>query len=168
MRLLVFFFILGVAGDIFVWILRWRPHWAWFRKKRIVVNDERLLAGEKQLEEERRDGRPDRVFHVQGTQRRSAQPVVRRGKTENTRIPPRGSQRTSVQRKPVVVSSEDKKGEEDIFEVGDGPLARVYSEDKIFNVKTLENPRRNRSDMTRIPPRTVKRRNGTGRAERRR
>ncbi|MGI6239339.1 MAG: hypothetical protein ACOYI5_06910 [Christensenellales bacterium] len=45
-RLLVFFLIAGMALDILVWLLRWRPHWVWFHKKRIVINDDDFFAGE--------------------------------------------------------------------------------------------------------------------------
>ena len=44
MQLLVFCLAAGVAMDFIVWMLRWRPYWVWFRRQRIVVNDERMLS----------------------------------------------------------------------------------------------------------------------------
>lgn len=46
LKLLILLMIIGVVTDFVVWMLRWRPYWAWFKKKRIIVNDERMLAGE--------------------------------------------------------------------------------------------------------------------------
>ena len=40
--LLVFFLIVGVLMDVFIYLLRWRPFWYWFRKKRMVVDDRTL------------------------------------------------------------------------------------------------------------------------------
>ena len=42
MLLLAFFLIVGVLMDIFIYLLRWRPFWYWFRKKRMVVDDRTL------------------------------------------------------------------------------------------------------------------------------
>ena len=33
--LLIVLMAVGVAGDILVWLVRWRPHWVWFRKERV-------------------------------------------------------------------------------------------------------------------------------------
>ena len=38
--LLIVLMTIGVAGDILVWLVRWRPHWVWFRKERVIVEDE--------------------------------------------------------------------------------------------------------------------------------
>ena len=43
LRLLVLLLVIGVAGDILVWLFRWRPHWVWFRKTRVIVNDDRFF-----------------------------------------------------------------------------------------------------------------------------
>lgn len=40
--LLLFFLIVGVVMDVFIYLLRWRPFWYWFRKKRMVVDDRAL------------------------------------------------------------------------------------------------------------------------------
>lgn len=46
LKLLVFFLVVGVAMDVVVWLMRWRPYWVWFNKKRIVINDDNFFAGE--------------------------------------------------------------------------------------------------------------------------
>ena len=42
-KLLVFFLALGIILDILVWLIRWRPYWVWFRKERVIVNDDRFF-----------------------------------------------------------------------------------------------------------------------------
>lgn len=44
LKLLVFFLVLGVVVDRLVWLIRWRPYWVWFRKERVIVNDEKFFA----------------------------------------------------------------------------------------------------------------------------
>lgn len=46
LKLLVFFLILGLVLDRLVWLIRWRPYWVWFRKERIIVNDDKFFAHE--------------------------------------------------------------------------------------------------------------------------
>ena len=45
-KLLVFFMIVGVSMDVAVWLMRWRPYWVWFHKRRIVIDDDNFFAGE--------------------------------------------------------------------------------------------------------------------------
>ena len=42
-KLLVFFLALGIILDILIWLIRWRPYWVWFRKERVIVNDDRFF-----------------------------------------------------------------------------------------------------------------------------
>ena len=44
-KLLVFFLLLGISIDVIIWLVRWRPYWVWFRKERVIVNDETFFAG---------------------------------------------------------------------------------------------------------------------------
>ncbi|MDO4548532.1 MAG: hypothetical protein Q4D04_10560, partial [Clostridia bacterium] len=37
--LLIALVALGIAMDWIVWLLRWRPYWLWFKKRRMVVDD---------------------------------------------------------------------------------------------------------------------------------
>lgn len=43
LKLLIFFLVLGVVLDRLVWLIRWRPYWVWFRKERVIVNDDRFF-----------------------------------------------------------------------------------------------------------------------------
>ena len=40
LSMLVFFLALGVCLDVVIYLIRWRPFWGWFRKKRLVIDDE--------------------------------------------------------------------------------------------------------------------------------
>ena len=42
-KLLVFFLVLGLVLDRLIWLIRWRPYWVWFRKERVIVNDDRFF-----------------------------------------------------------------------------------------------------------------------------
>jgi len=44
LKLLIIFLVLGIVLDRVVWLIRWRPYWVWFRKERVIVNDDRFFA----------------------------------------------------------------------------------------------------------------------------
>ena len=50
LNLLIFFIILGVVIDWLVWFMRWRPYWVWFRRKRILIEDDDFFAGEQHFD----------------------------------------------------------------------------------------------------------------------
>ena len=65
LKLLIICLIIGVAMDRVVWLLRWRPYWVWFRKKRVIINDRNFFAHENDVSEhddgwlqEKRGARP--------------------------------------------------------------------------------------------------------------
>lgn len=43
LKLLIFFLVLGLVLDRLIWLIRWRPYWVWFRKERVIVNDDRFF-----------------------------------------------------------------------------------------------------------------------------
>ena len=43
LKLLIFFLALGLILDGLIWLIRWRPYWVWFRKERVIVNDDRFF-----------------------------------------------------------------------------------------------------------------------------
>lgn len=106
-KLLVLFLFIGVAVDILVWLIRWRPYWVWFHKERVIVNDEKFFAGGR-IDHQRftpdddmvEDDWAERDFVVTSTVARKPeyqekQPeepreeTPRRGRSESTRIPAR-------------------------------------------------------------------------------
>ncbi|MBQ6374327.1 MAG: hypothetical protein IJJ45_07565 [Clostridia bacterium] len=46
LKLLIILMIIGVSADILVWLVRWRPHWVWFRKERVIVKDDSFFSDE--------------------------------------------------------------------------------------------------------------------------
>ena len=46
LKLLILFIIAGIVIDILVWLVRWRPYWIWFRKKRVLIDDDNFFVGE--------------------------------------------------------------------------------------------------------------------------
>ncbi|MBR6766836.1 MAG: hypothetical protein IKM02_02680, partial [Clostridia bacterium] len=45
LKLLILLILVGVGVDLLVWLIRWRPYWVWFRKERVIINDDRFFAG---------------------------------------------------------------------------------------------------------------------------
>lgn len=44
LKLLILFLIVGMVLDRLVWLIRWRPYWVWFRKERVIVNDDKFFS----------------------------------------------------------------------------------------------------------------------------
>ncbi len=43
-KLLIIFLVLGVVVDLLIWLIRWRPYWVWFKKERVIVNDDHFFV----------------------------------------------------------------------------------------------------------------------------
>ena len=39
-KLLIALIVVGVVVDWLVWMARWRPYWVWFRRRRILLNND--------------------------------------------------------------------------------------------------------------------------------
>ena len=52
LHLLIFLLIAGIVIDLVVWLIRWRPYWVWFHKKRILIEDENFFASEEAEDDE--------------------------------------------------------------------------------------------------------------------
>lgn len=37
--LLIVLIVIGILTDWIIWLIRWRPHWLWFRKPRVILDD---------------------------------------------------------------------------------------------------------------------------------
>ena len=46
LKLLILLLIVGMAADLLIWLIRWRPHWVWFHKKRVIINDKNFFDAE--------------------------------------------------------------------------------------------------------------------------
>ena len=136
LQLLVVLLIVGVGLDLLVWMLRWRPHWAWFKRKRVVVNDERILS-EEEVDDLPSEDILEQRYVVPNT-------VAPRPKRRAAAAAPSGS---PVARTPGYVRpnthiperslSYAEEGNE-LFEVGHDAIdSSDYREDKVFNVTNL-------------------------------
>ena len=115
--ILIVLLIIGVCADFAVWILRWRPHWAWFHLKRIVVNDASLVAESEDREERLMDGEP--VRHTEY--------VVPKDEVSNRTKRVRHSRASSAR-------TEDLDDYEGMFEVGGGDEPETPDE-RVFEVR---------------------------------
>ena len=70
--MLISLIILGLAIDWLVWIIRWRPYWVWFRRKRVLIDDTDLPKNRNRFgrEEDEWDGEEDE--DIRRAQRRKA------------------------------------------------------------------------------------------------
>ena len=164
--LLIVLMAVGVSADILVWLVRWRPHWVWFHKERVIVNDDNFfndsdirdeleLVPDDLLEknwQERDYVVASTLVRPQDSARPSAQapkPAYRRGRGEAT-VVKRGERRRKPGMAPYeahrrrLMESEEKarrirsEREVDLFGLdGNKPDVTDFYEDEVFNVNNL-------------------------------
>lgn len=147
LKLLIFFLILGVAIDLLVWLIRWRPHWVWFRKKRVIINDKNFFAQEKYI-----DDSDDWDVPAQSEGNRPVRP--RRNWEDNDFVVPGSDRRRreeqAIRRKAHVKSMQmnpERRETTDIFQDGlfNVNAKQKFSdkyEDEVFSVSDLPKPQR--------------------------
>ena len=146
LQLLVFFLVLGVALDILIWLIRWRPHWVWFRKRRVVINDKDFFARERYLDDEDDWDAPRRSQGVAAKPRRNWEDndfVVRSAasKPQPKKNPPRKSRVKSMQVGKGAAKKEHKDVfQDDLFNVNAKQKFSDKYEDEVFNVSNLPRP----------------------------
>ena len=120
-QLLIILLIVGVAADIIVWLIRWRPYWVWFRKKRIVVDDKEFFESDVDVPRPR----PDTIVQRQ----------------ETRKVPVRPPRPKSAQRRPRRVSDvpppQTDVFEDELFRIKPAKGTRKVQEDAVFNVSDL-------------------------------
>lgn len=150
--LLIALLIVGVAGDMLVWLFRWRPHWVWFRRERVIVDDERFFSDadiREQLEAEDLHPRRDwyeRDYVVSSTLARRAKPSYRRPPKNrnvrrrhlNDRVQPGPRRRKPDAAAQPTADTAAAPVEQDMFgqNVQRPGVTDVY-EDEVFNVSSL-------------------------------
>ena len=153
LKLLIFFLILGVALDLIVWLIRWRPHWVWFRKKRVIINDKNFFADEKYIDSpedlKRRSAPPKRPAPVERPRRnwedsdfvvRSAASRRRESQAQRTGAGARGSHVKSMQLGHRPQSESKDVFQDDLFNVNAKQKFSDKYEDEVFNVSNLPRP----------------------------
>lgn len=168
LKLLIFFLVLGVVLDSLIWLIRWRPYWVWFRKERVIVNDDRFFlnadidrASDWEGDLESNWDEHDYVVASTVVRRRSGENAARakrpgrttpqgRRRAEGTKVRRHDSHSRPAARKPDAVPDkarerrervEARAATENIFE---GELAKRdvsdSYEDEVFNVSNLPAP----------------------------
>ena len=153
LKLLIVLLVVGVVMDLLIWLIRWRPHWVWFRKKRVIINDKNFFADEKYIdspEDLKRRGAPRRrSAPVEKPRRnwedsdfvvRSAASRRRESQAQRTGAGARGSHVKSMQvgRRPQAESRD--VFQDDLFNVNAKQKFSDKYEDEVFNVSNLPRP----------------------------
>ena len=166
LKLLIFFLVLGVVLDRLIWLIRWRPYWVWFRKERVIVNDDKFFAaadneildakahGDDALDRnwdeqdyvvastvvKRRSGERSRGAVVKGGRRPAGSAVARRSGASAGQSRKRAGQSAHGAGKPAAESEHaaKKKSPDDIFGLDlQRPDVSDFYEDEVFNVTNL-------------------------------
>ena len=150
LKLLIILLVLGVVMDLLVWLIRWRPHWVWFRKKRVIINDKNFFAGEKYVDADgepvsRRRSAPaarprrnwedsDFVVRTAASRRRESQARQMRGKAGDGR---RVRHVKSMQLGRQEEAENRDVFQDDLFNVNAKQKFSDKYEDEVFNVSSL-------------------------------
>ena len=153
LKLLIVLLVVGVVMDLLIWLIRWRPHWVWFRKKRVIINDKNFFADEKYIDSpedlKRRSAPRRRSAPVEKPRRnwedsdfvvRSAASRRRENQAQITGAGARGSHVKSMQvgRRPQAESRD--VFQDDLFNVNAKQKFSDKYEDEVFNVSNLPRP----------------------------
>lgn len=153
LRLLVLFLIVGVTLDVLVWLIRWRPHWVWFKKKRVVINDRNFFANERYIDDADEWDAPRRAparAAVEKPRRNwEDNDFVVRSEASNAR---REKSRAAAKRKHVKsmqMGRQPRREQKDVFmdDLFNVNAKQKFSdkyEDEVFNVANLPRPQRKR------------------------
>ena len=143
LQILIILLIVGVAADLLIWLIRWRPHWVWFRKKRVIINDKNFFAREHDLDDDGFEPRrkpqnrkprrnwEDSEFVVPSTVVRRREDAKRSGARGDAK-PAQGrgaAQAEAVQHTDVF--------QDDLFNVNAKQKFSDKYEDEVFNVSNL-------------------------------
>ena len=145
LKLLVILLIIGVTVDLLVWLIRWRPHWVWFHKKRVIINDSNFFARERFLDSadewdaEKRPARPKRNweesdFVVPGAERRKREA---REREELQRRKARASRVKSMQLGGTAAGETTDVFTDGMFNVNAKQKFSDKYEDEVFSVSDL-------------------------------
>ncbi len=148
LKLLIILLITGMAVDLLVWLIRWRPHWVWFHKKRVIINDKNFFAQEKfaDVEGQQSRSRPnskssvvrprrnweDNEFVVPGAARRRREEMARR----EAQLREAREQRL----KSLRAGEPTDVFQDELFDVNAEQKSSDTYEDEVFSVSNLPKP----------------------------
>ena len=156
LKLLIFFLVLGVVLDRLVWLIRWRPYWVWFRKERVIVNDERFFSKADLDKADEWEGdltsnwdEHDYVVASTVVKRRKAdggkkpQPQPNNRRREGTKVQRHDARKVPAKQKPAEqphrrMTKDGEKPQDSFFNVDlrNRDVSDSY-EDEVFNVSNL-------------------------------
>ena len=145
LKLLIVLLVIGVTVDLLVWLIRWRPHWVWFHKKRVIINDSNFFVREKFMDSadewdgQKRPSRPKRNweendFVVPGAQRRRREA---REQEERQRRRARAARVKSMQLGDAVQGESKDVFTDGMFNVNAKQKFSDKYEDEVFSVSDL-------------------------------
>ena len=137
LALLIILMAIGVCMDMLVWLLRWRPYWVWFHKKRIVIEDDDFFAGEDLVDSGLYDPSLFEVSSSQRVRHRPSTNVPRRAPVLIERVDgkPGAARRAPARRRHV---RDDAGMDDPIFSLNaDAEQEKAPVEDDVFNVSDL-------------------------------
>lgn len=145
LKLLILCLIVGLAMDWLVWLIRWRPYWVWFRKQRIVVNDERFLSETIYEEDDEREGVFEKRYVVPSTivKRQPKPKTAARTSAAKSAVPKRRrapattvsrSKASSSRRQTAVARTRPAAGRPAVQSVRRPQPARDVFSDELFEV----------------------------------
>ena len=176
LELLMLLLIIGVSADLVIWLIRWRPHWVWFHKKRVIINDKNFFAGENEYDDEddweqsaepargERANRPRRNWHdndyvVASAARRQRE---ERKRQEDLRRKARAAHVKSMQMaEPDVEEEPTDVFRDGLFNVNAKQKFSDRYEDEVFSVSDL--PQLDEGGAEQPKPRAKKTREGASR-----
>ncbi len=150
LQILIVLLVIGVTLDILIWLIRWRPHWVWFRKKRVVIHDRNFFADERYLDDEDDWDAP---------RRKSAQPAKPRRDWEDSDFVVRSEASHAARSRKNTAAGRSRAGsgkgvrrsaekepkdvfQSDLFNVNAEQKFSDKYEDEVFNVANLPRPER--------------------------
>jgi len=123
--MLITLLIIGVVMDLLIWLIRWRPHWVWFNKKRIVIHEDDFFEGEDLVDAGLYE--PE-LFETEPAPRRRRAPSKHKRPERSTARRP-----APARRRPAAAEFDG----DDLFSVDAGEGAGFNDEDDVFNVSDL-------------------------------
>lgn len=133
LKILVILLVIGLAGDLLIWLIRWRPHWVWFHKKRVIINDKNFFdeeyAPDRDEDEWAAGNWRDDDFVVTGTARRKRELEHEQARLRREReAEASGDVFTSERFNIDAQQRSSDRYEDDVFRVSDLPTRSDKSE----------------------------------------
>ena len=147
LQLLIVLLIVGVAADVIVWLIRWRPYWVWFRKSASSWMT-RTFSRTRKHGRKKREATPSRCAPFAGRiPSCGASPRARRRRSRPARAPKPKADAQQKREPPRPDVFEDE-----LFRIQPSSKARKVPEDAVFNVSDLPRAQAQKKSARRQKP----------------